>query len=264
MAASVFRSIGKKSVLGSGIAVLLALTGASAMARDLASDTVPTKVAVDLGTAYIPQGFDSNDNVQLVVEGIFENTCFRQAPTRAVVDPVTRELKLYPQAYYYDGFCLQMVVPYNQTLDIGLVPAGQYQVMDMTGGSPRFASGPSTRGRSLGMMTVDQATRAEADDYLYAPVDQAFVDTQGTDGKQVLHLTGNFTLSCAGIKEVKVSMQDKVMVVLPITEIRQGQCQSGSYPFHQTLELPAGVKSRTLIHVRSLNGKALNVLNDLN
>jgi len=262
------RNQGRSEVLNAVMAMgaVLGVLATPAASADLNRDTTPAKVAVDLGSAYLPQGFDSNDNVQMVVEGVFENTCYRQAPTRAVVDPISREMKLYPQAYYYDGFCLQMIVPFHQTLDIGLVPAGQYAVMDMSGVTPRFSSAmesPAARGRSLGTMNVQQAVRAEADDYLYAPVEQAYVDTS-TEGKQVLHLTGNFTLSCATMMDVKVSLQDKVLVVQPISQLKRETCEGGSYPFHEKVELPSGVQGRTLIHVRSLNGKALNVLSNLN
>ena len=60
----------------------------------------PSQVDVSLGTAYVPDGFDSNDNVQVVVEGEFMNTCFRPTTPKSEVDPISGEIRITGQAYY--------------------------------------------------------------------------------------------------------------------------------------------------------------------
>jgi hypothetical protein len=104
-------------------------------------------------TAYIPGGFDSNDQVQVVGEGIFPNTCYRPVATPKVeVDSVTRQIKVAPHALKYDGFCLQMLVRFDQTVNLGVMPAGTYHLIQEERG---------TSGSDLGALRIGVAASSE-------------------------------------------------------------------------------------------------------
>ncbi|MES2854446.1 MAG: hypothetical protein V4692_01225, partial [Bdellovibrionota bacterium] len=79
----------------------------------------PGKVEVKFEKIYTVNGFDSNDQVQLIAEGSFKNSCYRPAsPTVKVIDS-EKTIELTPMAYEYSGMCLQVVLPFQRVIDIG-------------------------------------------------------------------------------------------------------------------------------------------------
>lgn len=203
-------------------------------------------------TSYIPGGFDSNDHVQIVGEGIFPNTCYRPATPVVKVDPITREVRVAPYAYHYDGICLKMLVPYDQTLDIGILPAGTFKIVQEQRGNQH----------DMGAIKIGVATSSDADDFLYAPVSQAYAESRG--GKTRIRVTGSFTDSCMKLADLIATAEPRVLVVQPIAEKEaRADCTAGNFPFDRTVELTGVARGRYLLHVRSLNGKAFNHLVDL-
>ena len=88
------------------------------------ADFRPRIVDMELNKAYIPIGFDDNDNVQVMVTGVFNNTCYRVGPTTVHVDETTKTIQIRQSAYDYGFECLQIELPFAQVVNIGLVPAG--------------------------------------------------------------------------------------------------------------------------------------------
>lgn len=210
----------------------------------------PTLVPASYHTAYLPFGFDSNDNVQIVAEGLFSNSCYRAAPAEIKVDEAAKVINVFPKAYKYEGMCLQLLVPYSQVLDLGILKAGNYEVRV-----------PESK-MILGSLVVKQTSHSEPDDYLYAPVTQAYF--QKDNGKNQVVLTGEFSNSCMRLARTLVDVQPKVVIIQPVADIAaSGSCVSGSFPFKQVIDLPAMNDGRYLLHVRSLNGHALNTLFDI-
>ncbi len=214
------------------------------------ADASPTLEPVSFDKIYTPDGFDSNDNVQIVGEGVFSNSCYRHAETKVWVDHEKMTIRLGPVAYKYGGYCLQVILPYDRTVDIGILNAGTYKIVQ------------SVSGRSLGTITIKPATTLDPDDYLYSPVSQALV--QSKNGKTGVYLMGDFPLSCMKMKEVKFQVQPDVLVVQPISEIDPSQpCVQGKFPFSVNKDVGAMNAGRYLLHVRSINGKAINNLFDV-
>ncbi len=211
----------------------------------LAQSTGPELVSSPYTEAYLPIGFDSNDHVQIAAEGVFRNTCYKPGPVS--FEMADNNIYLTSQAYYYDGPCFKMLLPYHQVIDIGILPQGKYKIFRKSGGV------------FLGELDVAEATATVADDYLYAPISQAFITQQ--DGKNFLTIEGKFNNSCMLMKEVRIRIQPKVVVVQPIAEIAEAQgCTDGAFPFSETRELKGLEMSKFLLHVRSLNGSAINSL----
>src|ERR1035437_9052314 len=65
----------------------------------------PSIVQVGYHTGYLPDGFDTNDNVQVIGEGLFSNSCYRPGPVQVNVDQTAKTITLTPKAYFYDGMC---------------------------------------------------------------------------------------------------------------------------------------------------------------
>ena len=76
-------------------------------------------------------------------------------------------------------------------------------------------------------------------------------------------LSGLFTNNCTQFREVKVSYHDNTVVIQPITEYMpkiDGGCSNEKVNFNKMVVLDPKLKGDYLIHVRSLNGAAINKL----
>jgi hypothetical protein len=230
---------------------ILALVAIFAVGGYALADNEPKLVEGQFLTGYIPDGFDSNDKVQVTSEGYFPNTCYRVASYESKVDKSTKTISIKPLAYKYNAMCLQMLVPYYQVIDVGILEAGSYTVKD------------ASSEKTLGNLNVKIATSSSPDDFLYAPVAQARIENR-TDGKYVA-INGEFTNSCIEFKQMKVDVQKNVIVVLPITEAADRlDCKDGKFPYAQAIKLEGAFSGRYLLHVRTLNGNAVNQLVDIN
>lgn len=212
----------------------------------------PARVSVGLTAAYIPGGFDSNDRTQMVVEGYFPNTCYRVGPYEKKLDSQNHQITVEQTAYKYRGQCLMMIVPFSQTVQVGILKANNYTVKDQA------------TGKILGDMPVRTATNSGPDDNLYASISDAYVGV--VDGnKKAIVLQGELPGDCWGLKEKRVVQDGKnVITVLPIIEkLRDTNCNDYRVPFVSTAEIPEVSAGRYLLHVRSLNGLAVNKLVDL-
>jgi hypothetical protein len=244
----------KKSVnlgiLIAGCAVSLFGMG-SAVAK--AEILPPVVVGSEFHTGYIPDGFDTNDNAQIVAEGLFRNSCYRPASVKVDVDHNAKTITLHPTAYQYDGYCLQVMIPFDQAMDVGILKAGTYQVIQEVMGEQSV----------LGPMKVRVATNSAADDYLYAPVSQAYYEKKQGE-RATVKVSGEFTNSCMKLADVMVSVQPNVIVLQPISALQdRGDCVQGKFPFEKQVQLPNVKTGRYLLHVRSLNGKSVNTLVDV-
>lgn len=237
-----------KKFLMFGIAAL----GLTVYTPGLAMEYTPVVVESGFHTGYIPEGFDSNDSVQIVGEGLFRDSCYKPGSVRVDVDHEMRRVTLSPTAYQYEGVCLQMLIPYDQALDIGFLKAGNYEVVQKTLGTETF----------LGDVQVRVATNAAPDDYLYAPVHQAYFENKSV-GRATVKLAGEFTNSCMKLADVIVSVQPKVIVLQPISQIEERVgCREGKFTYEREVQITNLKPGRYLLHVRSLNGKAINTLVD--
>lgn len=229
--------------LSISIATSMAL---STTARADAGD--PTVVDSTFHTTYIPDGFDTNDQSQFVIEGYLSSTCYKPTKPVVSVDHETKRIVVSPKALYYQGPCLPLLVTYSQVIDVGLLKLGRYTVVQ---GNEKF-----------GEMNVRLATHANADDWLYAPVRQAYLKQQ--NGKTVLRFNGEFISDCHKLVDVQISKQDKVIVVQPITAMEpRPDCAVGFFPYEKTVEVKDIKKGRYLLHVRSLSAHAVNTLVDI-
>lgn len=237
-------------VITKSLMLSVLLVGGVAMADNSIGE--PVTVSVPLSSAYIPGGFDSNDRAELVVEGLFPNTCYRVGPYEKSMDSTGKELLITQMAYKYQGMCLMMLVPFSQTVQMGIMKANTYTVKD------------GNSGRGMGELPVRLATNVGPDDFLYASVQDAYVGV--VDGnKRAIVLQGELPGDCWAIKEKKVVLDGKnVLAVMPIIEkIRKNNCNDYRMQFMTTVDVPEVTPGRYLLHVRSLNGQAINKLVDL-
>ena len=227
----------------------LVLAATSAIADDKIEK--PEKVAVALTQAYIPGGFDSNDRAEMVIEGYFPNTCYRVGPIEKRVNNATKEVTVSQIAYKYKGTCLMMIVPFTQTVQLGILRADTYNVKD------------AANNKTVGKLPVSETKSSNPDDFVYAHVTDAYMDAESEKNELVVY--GSVPGSCWKVKDIRAFQDGKnVIAVLPIlekTEVKN--CDEMVVPFVSRVTLPEVESGRYLIHVRSQNGVAVNKLADL-
>jgi len=217
------------------------------------SPNAPKTVETALTKAYIPLGFDDNDRIQIAVAGSFKNTCYKVGPHALKVDAENKTITVQQQAYLYNGVCLQMFVPYSQIVDVGIIPTGDYRVID------------ALSGKTLAQLPVTMGSNPGPDDFTYAPVNDAYVFDDPDTNKHMLAISGSFGDRCSDFDKISVNVKNDVIIVQPVLRrISDVSCAPEKVRFLKTIELNDEIKHGVyMLHVRSLNGQAINKLVDL-
>lgn len=204
---------------------------------------------------FVPVGFDDNDNSQIVIRGEFPNTCYKVGPTKIeATDHEKKEIRVSNSAYVYNQeecSLLPVTVPYEKTVDLGLLLAEEYKIV---------FSDENGKGFEKARIKVDTAdNRDNPDNYLYAPTAEVFVRDPASE-KPTVDLRGFFTNTCLKVDEVKLpEVENRVQIVLPIAKMEKRQnCLDLIVPFHHTVQLSEKPEGLTLMHVRVMNGQSLN------
>lgn len=212
----------------------------------------PKQISWGLQKVFVPVGFDDNDRVQVTVQGTFDSTCLKVGSYKVELAEKERELRVDQRAYLYQGICLQIKVPFSQTLDLGILPSGDWKVVD------------ANNGKYLGALKVAASQNPGPDDFLYAPVSDAYVQ-EDASGKKALCLNGTYSDRCTKLKEVKLNYTSDVIIVQPVAEHlgEERDCAGAATRFSHCEALPSGLIGEFLLHVRSMNGQAINKIVDL-
>ncbi|MCB0405999.1 MAG: hypothetical protein KDD51_14550 [Bdellovibrionales bacterium] len=226
---------------------VLAVFGQFLFLSNSVADVNPTVQSVPIERAFFIQGFDDTDVAQVVIKGVFPNTCYQMGPTDLWVNHRENRVEIKQLAYLYEGNCLRVAVPFHQTIEVGVLPAASYQVVD------------TKEERSLGKLTIARTPEGGVgtDDYLYAPLQDAYIS--GVNRRPYLTLRGRFSNSCLKFSEIKIGFKNDVLIVQPIVEKKEASyCKEGNYPFTKKVRLSQKFKKEFLLHVRSMNGQAIN------
>lgn len=224
--------------------------------------SAPASINAPVQKIYVPNGFDSNDNVQVVMSGTFPNSCYKTGSTGSSVDLQSNTVLVWAKAFDYSGaghICTQALVPFIQEVNVGILPSGKYKV--------KFASDPSISNT----LTVDPHRIESPDDHLYAPVQSAMVldaeikaDDSDNYLRKTLTLSGKFPylfVGCLIMKEVIVrNTPNDVLVAMPVAEeIDDARCgQEGTHNFKVDVPINEVLTGDVLLHVRVMNGHSLN------
>ena len=213
--------------------------------REIA-DLVPVE-AVDL---FVPNGFDSNDEIVVVVDGYLPNSCYRLTRPELSINREKHEIKITQMARKFPGPCLVPLVPFTNIVQIGALEAGTYHVI-------------TNRGMLVTTLGVAEDTSSGSygpDDFLYAPVESVSV-SETAGGRYEARLAGRFTNDCMEFDEVRVLHKGRVIELLPILKdnAADSTCQPVEKAFTKKVLLPVELSAgRNLVHVRSLNGASVN------
>ena len=237
------------AAIGAGLGGFIStLASAQDLPHPVLTDQVPA-------TVFVPKGFDSNDNAQVILDGSLINTCYKSGPSAARVDINKKRIVISNQTYVYPGdWCAQIQTPDLKVVDLGILLPGKYSLFVRNGNLPLSAAGQMEI-----METPNPQSPFGPDDYLYAPVSDAFMQDPTDPQNRKLVLRGVFPDSCMTLGETRVKMDQSVIVVLPIAQHPGTACNSGGPQTYESIvDLSTAPKGKQLIHVRSMNGKSLN------
>jgi hypothetical protein len=204
---------------------------------------------------YVPEGFDSNDSVELVVSGTFPNTCYRRNDVEVkVVDEVV-EIKvtaLAPDSSLKGGrSCPDLNVPFKEVISVGNLQGGKYSIVVNRGSKYELT-------HSLKVM---ESSSSAIDDHVYAAID--WVESKG-NGEYALH--GWKYSNCYELDQVQiVSNKSDTFSVLPIMKQLSDSCPMKGMPIVYPVKLDfSSLKTKKpLIHIRTMDGKSVNSIIDL-
>ena len=92
----------------------------------------------------------------------------------------------------------------------------------------------------------------------------AFITTEPETGIHTLSILGAFSDRCTVFEDIKVNYTEDVIVVQPIVKhIAVRGCAQEKTRFVKTVQLKDGLTGMYLLHVRSMNGQAINKMVDL-
>lgn len=217
--------------------------------RDINDPFEGRLVVVDVEEIYVPHGFDNNDEIMAVLDGNLPNGCYKLAQNEVKQIPETGEWRIVQYARQYQHPCLQAQVPFTSQARLGTLDKGTHTV--------------KAKGTAPENFFVKEASNTGPDDHLYAPVDAARVE-KTDDGGQVAVIEGRFTNTCMEIVDVIVTDSGKTKEVMPVMEMVEDEvpCEEKTVPFQKRIaeQFPQEGPGRYLLHVRSLNGKAVNTM----
>lgn len=210
--------------------------------------TLGAEVRQPLKKAFVPSGYDNDDSVQIVVSGVFPDSCHKLGRFASDVSTDTMEIRLDLSANAYEGpKCLKMPVPFFQTIFLGrLRTTGTYTIVDRVSRNP------------IGKIKIDaaQGGGAGTDEETYAPLFDATLDREA----KTVRLEGILPASCLELDTVEAENQTDVVVILPTIRKKEGvKCVSGEFPFSEKKDLKIDLPKETfLLHVRALGGQAIH------
>lgn len=224
----------------------------------LSLNAAPGKTQAPVDKIFIPVGFDNNDNVEVIIHGDFTNSCSRISHTSAVLDSKTNVITVSADYLQYGDaaggtqYCAQVMLPYVEVVNLGILDEGDYTVQYKGDTSVTAA------------LSVAKSKTESPDDFLYAPIENAWLDQDQATGKQSIVLQGTYPLwfvGCQVMKNIQVENQGEVLVVLPVTEVVDTEaCHPGIYDPRFVIRkgLSSKFEGDGLLHVRTMHSHSVN------
>ncbi len=204
------------------------------------------RINIPTNEVYTPKGFDANDNAEVIVTGVLPNLCYQNP--KYDLDIQGKDIFIDVSATYIDTFvCAEVAVPYLKVIDLGVLPAGDYNVFvnknDATPLQESIKIVPKNRGR------IDQ--------FRYPVV----ADVKYDKAANKIAISGYKPSDCFQFDGVEVyTDNDKIVTILPKMRQIRDFCPRKMTPVSEEVTLPdLKPNSKHLIHVRSLNQESKNL-----
>ena len=215
----------------------------------LANAGTPVERLVPVKNIFSPEGFDSNDNVEVIVEGHLPNLCHKTPMKTVSINGNSIDIKV-TALHYHDSnpFCPQVIVPFLETVSLGVLDKGDYKI--------------TVNGKTIfekeGSLSINESTSDAVDEHVYARVNYI----EKTEGSRIVKLKGYNPSDCFVLDKIEVINNGKdVYSILPQMKQVRPDCPMEMLEFEYEVEVPNDLKSdRVLLHVRAMKGKSVNTI----
>lgn len=224
------------------------LIGLLSFASLLSTASTPVEKLVPVEHVFIPVGFDSNDTVEIVVTGFLPNLCHKSPEASIVV--IGNDISINISSLYYQDsnpFCPSMIVPFEQTVNLGLLDKGNYNIK-VNGKSPWELKEE---------MNILSSSSNAIDDHHYAYVN--YIDKEAAGAGEVM-LKGYNPSDCFVLDKIEhVSNNKDTYSIMPKMKQIRSFCPRKMVPFSYKWKVPNDLNRRNvLLHVRTMNGNSVN------
>jgi hypothetical protein len=210
---------------------------------------LPVEVLTPVDGIYVPRGFDSNDDSEVILSGYLPNLCHKSPRSAMVQNGDTLEITVTSLKYdKTNPYCPEMVVPFVERVSLGVLPKGIYNIV---------VNGKSVLEKKSKIL-IEKAQSNDIDSNVYANVHNVMA-AQGSDS---VTLSGYTPSDCFVLDDVKfVSNGTNTYSVLPLMKQVNDFCPRKMVAFSKEVQLPHTLKrKKLLLHVRVMNGKSLNTI----
>lgn len=202
---------------------------------------------VPANNVFVPNGFDDNDNTEIVISGYLPDSCYK-APNHSVKVEGSK-ITITLNAMYQTGAmgaCAEVIVPFIETVRLGALDANTYDVVVVSANPQKLMS----------KVVVKKASITGVDDYDYAYV----TGVRHLPGNRKIMIDGYNVSDCFVLDQVKIDSNNlDTFVILPIMKQINDFCPRKMTPVHYEVTIPASLKrNEVLLHVRSMQGNSVN------
>ncbi len=90
------------------------------------------EVQIGISGAFVPGGFDSGSDAYVVVNGVFQNGCYRWSRADVNnVDEFNHEIK--SMATVTQGMCIMVLIPFQKDVRLGKLNSGKHNLKFLNG-----------------------------------------------------------------------------------------------------------------------------------
>jgi hypothetical protein len=146
-----------------------------------------------------------------------------------------------------------MYIPYSNAVDLGPLPAGQYEIgaQDENGSYIRMGTLPISKAAVLNTHSTDER--------VYAPVTSVSFSMTPAMNEPVITLGGILTNSCLSPANLEIRQTaNNVIEILPTLAVARDNCKAVAVRYQKSVTLKGFPASDTLIHIRAMNGQSIN------
>lgn len=224
---------------------LLTLFGANAFSWNT------TQVLLDTDTVFVPHGYDSNDRiVQIFLRGRMPSTCYQWPVAEATMLEKGKILIKVTASKITDSnvLCIMAEIPYMIPVSLGHLNEGKYDLSINAG----------TEWQDDSTITIESPSAESIDNFTYANVTEVIKDVNSN----TVIIEGYHPSSCMDFESIEIRPNENfnTFSILPIIKQTKAECDATIQPFSAKIVLPIEGKKEVLVHVRKIDGHAINYL----
>lgn len=219
------------------------------------SQTSEIEVNVPITNVFVPTGFDSNDEIDIIIEGILPTLCHFN-PSVSIAEKKSQNLIIVAKANLLNAHCVKTYIPFMKVLKLKNFQAGAYRLLFKN--PSHHIPGLNLQIKPVPLLITPPINYIQ-DENIYANVESVY-----SLDKDTIAIRGTHPSDCFKLKEIKLIVdKSNILVVLPKMERDQNvSCLPQKLiPFEYNIDLrEKNLDERTLIHIRSMSGQSHNLI----